>query len=74
MMQNSRIECLPTDPYCEGSLVPISTCDDWHFAVGVGARPVKDLVRVAMFCGIDAVVMAVSIAIVAMRVRCRHFL
>ena len=48
-------ERLPADSHREGSFVPVSACYDGHFSLSVGARPVQDLVRVAMFGGVEFV-------------------
>lgn len=50
---------LPTNPDCEGSLVPVSACCYGHLACCVGAGPVEDLVGVAMFGGVEFVRMGV---------------
>lgn len=50
---------LPTNPDCECSLVPVSACCYGHFACCVGAGPVEDLVRVAMFGSVEFVRMGV---------------
>ena len=41
-------ESLPTDSYCEGPLVPVSSVDYRHLSVHVGAGSVENLVGVAM--------------------------
>ena len=51
---------LPTDSYREGSLVPIAPGYYGHLALGVGARAVEYLVRVAVFCGVELVRVAVG--------------
>lgn len=44
---------IPTNAHGECSLFPVSTFDDGHLTVGEGAWAIQDLVRVAMFGGIE---------------------
>lgn len=46
---------LPTNPYGEGALVPVSACYYGHLALCVGARALEYLVRVAVFGRIEFV-------------------
>lgn len=46
---------LPTNAYCEGSLVPVSAGYDWHFSVGVRARTFEYLMTMAMLGGVEFV-------------------
>ena len=46
---------LPTNTHREGSLVPVSTSYERHLARHVGARPIENFVRVAMFSGAEFV-------------------
>ncbi len=41
---------LPTNTYRKSSLFPVSIFDQGHLAVNVGARPIVDLMCVAMVC------------------------
>lgn len=46
---------LPTNPYGEGTLAPVSACYYGHLALCVGARAVEYLVRVAVFGRVEFV-------------------
>lgn len=65
-------ERLPTDAHGEGSFVPVSVRDDGHLAAGVGAGPVKDLVAVAVFGGVEFVGVGVGVEAIVGVGRC-HF-
>jgi hypothetical protein len=43
---------VPTNANGEGSLFEIAAFDYGHFAAQEGARPIEDLVRVAMVLGV----------------------
>lgn len=44
---------IPTNSNRERSLIPVSAFDDWHLPVHVRAGSIEDLMRVAVFCGVE---------------------
>ena len=60
---------LPSNADCEGSFGPVSPFDDGHLAADVASWAIEDLVRVPVFLGVEATVVAMAVALVRMCVR-----
>jgi hypothetical protein len=65
--EKKRQKCIPSNPYCEGSLRPISPLDDGHLASHVAPGPVENLMGMPVVdCGASMVVGVCMSTIVGM--------